>query len=79
MRDGLNATGRPVYFSITQAMEFDSGHPRMQCYGQNVFTALPWVTAVPPLNHRDISNSWLVECVGRAHVSPAGLSCVAMS
>ena len=38
MRDGLNASGRAIYFSVTEALPFVDGHPRMNCYGEN---ALP--------------------------------------
>jgi hypothetical protein len=34
MRDALNATGRPIYFSITQAEAFPDGHPRMHGAGR---------------------------------------------
>ena len=61
MRDGLNATGRPIYFSITQALSLTDGHPRMHCYGDNAFTTLEWVTADPPLDPRTLANAYLVE------------------
>ena len=60
MRDGLNKTGRPIYFSITQAQEWADGHPRMHCYGDGAFSTLFWTTASPPLDPRTLANSYLV-------------------
>lgn len=59
MRDALNATGRPIYYSITQALEWSDGHPHMHCYGDNVFTTLVWTAA--GLDPRTLANSFLVE------------------
>jgi hypothetical protein len=61
MRDALNATGRPIYFSITQAQDWSDGHPRMHCYGDAAFSTLFWTTASPPLDPRGLANSYLVE------------------
>ena len=61
MRDGLNATGRPIYFSITQAQDWKDGHPRMHCYGDGAFSTLFWTSADPPLDPRTLANSYLVE------------------
>lgn len=61
MRDGLNKTGRPIYFSITQAQDWDDGHARMHCYGSGAFSTLFWTTANPPLDPRTLANSYLVE------------------
>ncbi len=61
MRDGLNATGRPIYFSITQAESWPDGHPRMHCYGDGAFSTLFWTAASPPLDPRVLANSYLVE------------------
>ena len=44
LRDALNATGRPIYFSVTQAEAFPDGHPRMHCYGDAAFSTLFWTT-----------------------------------
>jgi hypothetical protein len=66
MRDALNATGRPIYFSITQAQDWDDGHPRMHCYGSGAFSTLFWTTASPPLDPRELANSWLVEYCNNA-------------
>lgn len=61
MRDALNATGRPIYFSITQAEDWADGHPRMHCYGDGAFSTLFWTSASPPLDPRTLANSYLVE------------------
>lgn len=61
MRDALNATGRPIYFSITQAEDWADGHPRMHCYGDGAFSTLFWTRANPPLDPRELANSYLVE------------------
>jgi hypothetical protein len=61
MRDALNKTGRPIYFSITQAEDWKDGHPRMHCYGNGAFSTLFWTTADPPLDPRTLANSYLVE------------------
>lgn len=45
MRDALNATGRQIYFSITEALPYSDGHSAMHCYGDNVFTLFPWVSS----------------------------------
>ena len=60
MRDALNKTGRPIYFSITQAQDWADGHPRMHCYGDGAFSTLYWTTANPPLDPRTLANSYLV-------------------
>lgn len=60
MRDALNATGVPIYFSITEAVTFTDGHPSMHCYGpDNVFTVIPWVQQ--GLDPTTLANSYLVE------------------
>jgi hypothetical protein len=59
MRDALNATGRPIYYSITQSVPFEDAHPAMHCYGNSVFTTLPWVKA--GLDPTTLANSYLVE------------------
>jgi alpha-galactosidase len=61
MRDALNKTGRPIYYSITEAVPFDDGPLRMKmhCYGTNTFTVKPWLA-----EGRDpttLANSFLVE------------------
>ena len=61
MRDALNATGRPIYFSITQAEDWNDGHPRMHCYGDAAFSTLFWLLADPPLDPRNLANSYLIE------------------
>jgi len=66
MRDALNATGRPIYFSITQAESWDDGHPRMHCYGDGAFSTLFWTTASPPLDPRTLANSYLIEYCNNA-------------
>ncbi len=59
MRDGLNATGKQIYFSITEAVPWTDAFPSMHCYGNNVFTVIPWVEQ--GLNPADLANSFLVE------------------
>ena len=60
MRDALNATGRHIYFSITEAVPFTDGHEAMHCYGDGgVFTLIPWVAA--GLTPSNLANSFLVE------------------
>lgn len=61
MRDALNATGRPIYYSITQTVKFDDGEARarMHCYGTKVFTTLTWVAEGK--DPRGLANSFLVE------------------
>jgi hypothetical protein len=48
MRDALNATGKPIYFSITQALPWTEGPPTEFCYGPSAFTTLAWVPAQDP-------------------------------
>ena len=64
MRDGLNATGRTIYFSVTEAVPWTDGHERMHCYGDNVFTVLPWVSQ--GLSPSALANSFLVEYCNNA-------------
>ena len=59
MRDALNATGRQILFSITEAVPWTDGHEKMHCYGDNVFTVIPWVRA--GLDPTTLANSYLVE------------------
>jgi len=59
MRDALNRTGRPIYFSITQGVPWVDGHEKMHCYGNTAFTVLEWVAA--GLNPAALANSWLIE------------------
>lgn len=59
MRDALNATGRPIYFSVTQALPYNDAHPKMHCYGSSVFTVLPWIQQ--GLDPTSLANSYLVE------------------
>ena len=61
MRDALNATGRPMYYSITQGVPFNDGPNRsaMHCYGENVFTTKPWVAEGKDVT--TLANSYLVE------------------
>lgn len=54
MRDGLNASGRAIYFSVTEALPYVDGHPRMNCYGPNAFTTLVWMRSDPPLDPRTV-------------------------
>jgi len=42
MKVALNRTGRPIYFSITQAESWNDGHPHMHCYGDGAFSTLFW-------------------------------------
>ena len=57
MRDGLNATGRPVYFSVTQSVAWPIS--AASCYGASAFTTRPWVAA--GLDPGDLANGFLVE------------------
>lgn len=59
MRDALNATGRPIYFSITEAVDYPDGHTAMHCYGNSVFTVIPWLQQ--GLDPTTLANSYLVE------------------
>ena len=59
MRDALNATGRPIFFSITEAVPWTDRYEKMHCYGDNVFTTIPWVQA--GLDVVGLANSALVE------------------
>ena len=59
MRDALNATGRPIFYSITEAVPWTDKYEKMHCYGDNVFTTIPWVEA--GLDVPGLANSALVE------------------
>jgi len=59
MRDALNATGRPIFFSITEALSFSDHYEKMHCYGDNVFTTIPWFQS--GLDIPSLANSALVE------------------
>ena len=74
MRDALNATGRPIFFSITEAVPWTDRYERMHCYGDNVFTTIPWVAS--GLDVVGLANSALVEYCNNEDVfgSTAALS-----
>ena len=61
MRDALNATGRPIYYSITQGVIYNDGPKRlkMHCYGESAFTTKPWVAEGKDVT--SLANSYLVE------------------
>jgi hypothetical protein len=59
MRDALNATGRPIFFSITEALGYSDKYEKMHCYGDNVFTTIPWMQT--GLDIPSLANSALVE------------------
>lgn len=59
MRDALNATGRPIFFSITEALQYSDKYEKMHCYGDGVFTTIPWVES--GLDVPSLANSALVE------------------
>ena len=69
MRDALNNTGKPIYFSVTEAVPWHDGHPKMSCYGQDsIFTVIPWLQQ--GLDPRTLANSYLVEyCNNEARTS----------
>lgn len=52
MRDALNATGRRIYYSITQGVPYDDGPSRskMHCYGESVFTTKPYAGRQPRIH-----------------------------
>lgn len=58
MRDALNASGRPIYFSITQGIPWTDGHPLMHCYGDSAFTVLGWLAE--GLDPATLANSYLI-------------------
>ena len=49
MRDALNKTGRPIYYSITGIVPYNDAWPSMHCIGDGrpgfagAFTVRPWV------------------------------------
>jgi hypothetical protein len=57
-RDGC-ATGRSIFFSITEALGFSDKYEKMHCYGDNVFTTIPWMQT--GLDIPSLANSALVE------------------
>ena len=59
MRDALNATGRKIFFSITEAVPWTDRYERMHCYGDNVFVTKGWVAQ--GLDIVGLANSALVE------------------
>lgn len=61
MRDALNATGRHIYYSITQGVPYNDGPGRspMHCYGESAFTIKPWVAEGK--DPTQLANSFLVE------------------
>eukprot|EP01012_Entosiphon_sulcatum_P006401 TRINITY_DN13011_c0_g1_i1.p1 TRINITY_DN13011_c0_g1~~TRINITY_DN13011_c0_g1_i1.p1 ORF type:complete len:424 (+),score=61.20 TRINITY_DN13011_c0_g1_i1:49-1320(+) len=66
MRDALNATGRPIYFSVTQLLPYTDAYPDMHCYGSTAFTTFPWTAQ--GLDVRQLANSYLVEYCNNADV-----------
>lgn len=59
MRDALNKTGRQIWYSITQMVDYDDRRDVMHCSSGHAFTTLPWVE-----EGRDptkLANSYLVE------------------
>ena len=68
MRDALNATGRPIYFSVTQAVPYKDAHEAMHCPGVGgldvVFTTKPWVAQ--GLDPGELANAFLVEYCNNA-------------
>jgi alpha-galactosidase len=61
MRDALNRTQRPIYYSITQAMAHPDKPPiaAMHCYGDSAFTVKNWL--VEGKDPRSLANSFLIE------------------
>jgi alpha-galactosidase len=67
MRDALNATGRPIYYSITQALPFNDGSDRlkMHCKYPHIwrepmaYTTIPWTAEGKDVG--TLANSFLVE------------------
>ena len=69
MRDALNATGRPMWYMITQILDYSDGRDTMHCVRPRpdggatsrwgVFTVRPWVYA--GLDPRLLANSFLAE------------------
>ena len=71
MRDALNASGRPIYYSITGIVPYNDAQPGMHCIKPNVhggfsgaFTVRPW--SAEGRNPGDIANSYLVEYCNNA-------------
>lgn len=74
MRDALNATGRPMWYSITQILDYNDGRDAMHCSQPktgcsstpagckrwSAFTVRPWV--YQGLEPQSLANSYLVEC-----------------
>ena len=59
MRDALNATGRPIYFSICQMLPFNNSHPFQFCYPGQAFTIFPWLSQGN--DPRTLANAYLIE------------------
>ena len=60
MRDALNKTGRPVYYSVTQSVPWPDGHSAMRCYGPGaVFTINGWLKSGK--DPTKLANSYLIE------------------
>eukprot|EP01052_Picozoa_sp_SAG31_P028708 SAG31_NODE_2794_length_5083_cov_2.714687_2_plen_398_part_00 len=69
MRDALNATGRPMWYMITQILDYNDGRDAMHCVRPRpagggmsrwgAFTVRPWVYA--GLDPRQLANSFLAE------------------
>ena len=64
MRDALNATGRPIYYSITGILNYDDRQPKMHCIKGGAFTVRPWVAE--GRNPADLANSYLIEYCNNA-------------
>ena len=74
MRDALNATGRPMWYSITQILDYNDGRDAMHCSQPksgcsstpagckrwSAFTVRPWV--YQGLEPQSLANSYLAEC-----------------
>lgn len=63
MRDALNKTGRPIYYSVTQSVPWGPAQQdfkkSMHCYGDTAFTVKQWLQE--GLDPRTLANSYLIE------------------
>ena len=59
MKESLNKTGRPIWYSITQLVEYNDTWSAMHCVPGKAFTVRPWVRQ--GLDPTQLANSYLIE------------------
>ena len=65
MKEALNKTGRPIWYSITQLVPYNDTWDAMHCVPAQAFTVRPWVAA--GLDPTTLANSYLIEYCNNAN------------